>query len=231
MDVIRRKMQNGWRDNTRQYTDPIGMTGRRPVEAEFAATVQDLHSKFDLQSGSIRSILDVGCNNGYLLKCLNTSIPLQTGVDFCLESLRSGKTVYPQLSTAQAEITMLPFRSRMFDRVLCYNMYHYLPDIETGLNAADELFRILALNGELLIGDIYTAEHKHLIPQADRDHWNAPDRPFLHRMENWLFMPIEQLRQRFLDQGGTVKIWPQNKDVRCPGYRYDLWVRKEGTNI
>jgi len=229
MDVIRRKMQNGWRDNTRHYTDPIGMTGRRPVEAEFAATVQDLNDKFDLQSESIRSLLDVGCNNGYLLKKLNSSIPVQAGVDFCLEPLQSAKKVYPRLGTAQADITMLPFRSRMFDRVLCYNMYHYLPDIETGLDAADELFRILTVNGELLIGDIYTAEHRHLIPRTDRDHWNAPDRPFLHRMENWLFMPIEQLKQRFLDKGCRVKMLSQNRDVRCPGYRYDLWVRKEGT--
>lgn len=219
-----RRLRQGWRENTLRYPDPIGMTGRRPVEDEFRAAVDDLTSKLDM--GSARSILDVGCSNGYLLKRLECRVPVQIGVDFCLEPLLAARIEHPPLKTALANATALPFPDACFDLVLCYNMYHYLPDTDTGLAVARELFRVLCGGGELLIGDIFTAEHRHLIPEADRVRWNAPDRPYLHRMENWMFMPVMDLKALFESYGAGVDILPQASSVRCPGYRYDVRVRK-----
>lgn len=219
-------MQKEWTENTIRYNDPVGMTGRRPDMPEFGAVIRDLKSKIDLSSESLTSILDVGCNNGYLMKNLSPKMCFLVGVDFCLEPMKHGKSLFPSMHFIQAQITNLPFVGQSFDRILCYNMYHYLPDVETGLRAAKELFRVLNKPGQLLIGDIFTSEHKHLIPESDIRQWNDPSRPFMHQMKNWLFMPIEVLKKSLVDLGAQVNILPQTGPLRCQGYRFDLLIEK-----
>jgi len=226
MDPHRKKMQTEWVDNTERYQDRIGMTGRRPVPDEFDATVVDLREKFDLQDPLIRSILDVGCNNGYLLKRLSHASSFRVGIDFCYEPLTFAAKENPDIFFMQAEISQLPFQQESFDRVLCYNMYHYLPSPEAGFEAAFEIYRVLKNGGQMLIGDVFTAEHRHLIPDEDKKRWNDLSRPFLHRMENWMFMPIYQLQAALEAIGADVLTIPQSGKIRCPGYRYDLLARK-----
>ncbi len=226
MNAHTKKMQKAWLENSLTYRNPIGMTGRRPVQAEFEATVSDLKHKFRMEEHSAGSILDVGCNNGYLLEKIAPPRAHKIGIDFCLEPLLFGKKMSDDIFFIQAEISELPFPDKSFDQVLCYNMYHYLPDPEAGLRAASELYRVLNSPGQLLIGDIFALEYKHLIPEEDIKNWQDPSRPFLHKFDNWMFMPIELLKKFFIDNGGEVEILPQANDVRCRGYRFDVLVRK-----
>ncbi len=223
-----KKMQMEWYQNSIRYTSVIGMTGRRPIQEEFQAVVDDLTSKFSIDEKGTHSILDVGCNNGHLLHQLAHSVPFKAGVDFCLQTLRKGKEIYPDICFVNGEITQLPFIENLFDRVLCYNMYHYLPSAEYGIKAASELYRVLKPNGEMLIGDLFTMEQKGLIPESDKKKWNSPDRPFMHRMENWMFMPIHMLNDHMMDLGAETRILHQNGPLRCSGYRLDFWARKKG---
>jgi ubiquinone/menaquinone biosynthesis C-methylase UbiE len=227
MNSKRKKMKVSWEENVLKYPNRIGMTGRRPEEDEFEAIVKDLKSKFNLKATPCGSILDVGCNNGYLLQCLDPMMPVKVGFDFCFSALKAGQNRYKDIKFVQGEISELPFPSNHFERVLCYNMYHYLPSVEAGFIAADELFRVLKHEGQLLIGDIFTEEHRHLIPREDQVKWNSPSRPFLHRMENWMFLPIERLKKYLEAQGAEVNILAQYGDIRCPGYRFDLLVIKK----
>ena len=219
-------MKKAWSENARKYVDCIGSTGRRPVEEEFQATIADLKLKFDLQSSQIETVLDIGCNNGFLMKCLEPNYKIIVGSDFIIEPMLRGKRIFPQMQFIQSDIMNLPFKNDYFDRVLCYNMYHYLPSPEAGIAAARELFRVLKKSGLLMIGDLFTAEHQHLIPKEDFERWNDQLRPYLHRIENWMFMPIEELKKLFLSLKAEVQIVPQNLNVRCPGYRYDIIARK-----
>ncbi len=226
MDEIRRKMRKEWVDNTRLYTTPIGMTGRRPVDSEFQATVEDVRKKFNVQDPSVKAILDVGCNNGLLLKSLESPAPLQVGLDFCMSPMCTGREMHDDIQFVQGEITALPFPSGRFHRVLCYNMFHYLSSPAVGLDAIRELYRVLTPGGEMLVGDLFTAEHRHLIPEADQIRWNSPDRPFMHRMENWMFMPVTDIEDYLVSREAKVWIIPQTGDIRCPGYRFDIRVQK-----
>ncbi len=225
MDSHTHKMKRSWENNSELYTTCIGITGRRPVASEFTAVVDDLEKKFDVKSKNFDRILDVGCSNGYLMKTLQPKAKSIVGVDYCLKPLLRGKTVFPDMSSVQGEIKNLPFRKGTFDRILCYNMFHYLPSIAIGLQVTSELYQLLKTGGELVIGDIFTLEHKHLIPQSDRDKWSNPERPFMHRFENWLFMPIEKMKSTLELSGAQVKIFNQAGDIRCPGYRFDLWAK------
>ncbi len=227
MNSHRKIMQEEWKDNTHRYTDPIGMTGRRPDQKEFSATVEDIRSKFDLSNCPHNRILDVGCNNGYLLSRLNPNAKHLIAIDFCLTPLRSGKAKFEAIDFIQGDISNLPFKKDSFDRVLCYNMFHYLPTQKHARDATTELFRVLAPRGILLIGDIFVEECKHLIPIDDIKRWDDPERPFMHRISNWLFVSLKDLQHHLLTLGAeTVEIHGQKQDVRCSGYRFDLIVKK-----
>lgn len=227
MNLHRKTMQKEWTKNTQMYRNCIGMTGRRPNEDEFFEVVKDILSKFDLHSPGIKRLLDVGCNNGYLLNCLKPNAEQLVGIDFCIDSLYEAKKLIPELNTLHGEITKLPFRDNTFDRVLCYNMFHYLPSSEAALNAANTLYRVLSPGGFLLIGDLFTEECKQLIPESLIEHWNSPFRPFMHRPENWLFVSLESLTMFFRQMKATqVLVYEQKGDIRCAGFRRDLVVQK-----
>jgi len=220
-------MRKEWNHNTRTYRDPIGMTGRRPDAKEFRETLRDVASKFAVSDPAVESILDVGCNNGYLMKCLNSKAALRVGIDFCLPPLLEGRRLHPGMMFVQGEITHLPVPDKLFDRVLCYNMFHYLQSQDAGLAAGRELYRVLKPGGRLLIGDLFTAEHRDLIPAEDRERWDSPERPYMHRISNWMFISINALRAMFESLNPrNIDVVPQHGDIRCPGYRYDIVVDK-----
>jgi len=222
-----KKMRAQWDENTTRYRDPIGMTGRRPVESEFRETVKDVVSKIRLDDPMVHSILDVGCNNGYLLKCLNVHTHFKLGIDFSMPPLQEGRSLHPDMYFVQGEVSRLPVPDNSFDRVVCYNMFHYLPSQESGLSAAVELFRVVRTGGRLLIGDLFTQEHKHLIPEADLKRWDSPERPFMHRIRNWMFISLRALETLFHSLNAEkVCVIPQKGGIRCPGYRYDIIIDK-----
>jgi SAM-dependent methyltransferase len=227
MDAYRKIMQKEWTNNSRKYRSSIGMTGRKPNEKEFSAVVKDISSKFDLHSSTINRLLDVGCNNAYLLNCLNPQARDLFGIDFCSESLHEARKLMPNLNVLHAEICKLPFIENSFDRVLCYNMFHYLPSQNVALEAASELFRVLSPGGAMLIGDLFVEECKNRIPQSLMDYWNSHDRPFMHRPENWFFVSLEALTTFFHNKKASdVRVYEQAGEIRCSGFRRDLVVFK-----
>ncbi len=227
MNSHRKIMQEEWKDNTHRYTDPIGMTGRRPDQKEFSATVEDVLSKFDYSGSPNDRVLDVGCNNGYLLSRLNTNAKRLVGIDFCRPPLLAGKAVFNAIDFVQGEVSSLPFKDNSFERVLCYSVFHYLPSQRHAREAATELFRVLAPKGILLIGDLLAEEYKHRIPKEDLERWDDPERPFMHRVSNWLFVSLKNLQHHLLTLGAeTVEIHGQKQDARCSGHRFDLIVKK-----
>jgi ubiquinone/menaquinone biosynthesis C-methylase UbiE len=227
MDSHSKLMQQEWADNSIRYRDPIGMTGRRPEKSEFNAMINDIHEKFDLRSVFFKQMLDIGCNNGYLIKELNPNAKEIVGVDFCRASLLEGKRLFSKAFFLQAEINNLPFTNNQFERVLCYSLFHYLPSEEAGHLAAKELLRVLAKNGKALIGDIFAKEFKHLIPRDEFLRWDSPNRPFMHRISNWQFSSLNLLETLLNSLNiRKVEIFPQNKEMRCANFRFDILLSK-----
>jgi len=227
MNTHRKKMQKEWEINTKLYQDPIGMTGRRPVKTEFQEMVQDVSDKFALNSPEIHHILDAGCSNGFLLKQMNPDVDMVVGLDFCMAPLLEGSKQSSGIRFVQGEITCLPFSDNQFDRVICYSLFHYLPSLEVVFNASSELFRVLSKSGRLLIGDLLSADHRHLIPKSDLLRWNSKERSFMHRLENWTFVHLKPLEKHFLSSGATLaEIKPQIRSLRENNYRFDLIVEK-----
>ncbi len=226
MDPKLKHMQQSWAENSTRYTDPIGITGRRPDETEFQITVNDVARKLDLSAHEITSILDVGCNNGYLLHRLNANAIYEIGVDFCFIPLTHARSTYPDALFCQAEAQHLPFPSDFFDRVLCYNMLHYLPSVESALDVCRECWRVLKRGGCMIVGDLFPREFQERIPEEKRQHWTNPARPFMHRMDNWLFIPVHDLITLFESLGASTKIMRQPEELPGFEYRLDVVVEK-----
>jgi len=110
------------------------------TDAEYTktyATVMPLFTRdTDMTAGTVsaiestvlgKTILEVGCGNGYLAKRLSKKYPV-TGVDIALSSsLQSMKNLRFQM----ADVSKLPFPDRSFDTVVCAHTLEHVVDIIT----------------------------------------------------------------------------------------------------
>lgn len=105
-------------------------------------------------------VLDVGCDSAMISRLVAPHTKRFGGVDFITAMLQDAAGL--DVSTADghpawfaaADACQLPFRSRTFTKVYCSAMLHTLPTHEHGLRAIDELIRVTASNGLLLLSSV-----------------------------------------------------------------------------
>jgi ubiquinone/menaquinone biosynthesis C-methylase UbiE len=101
-------------------------------------------------------VLDVGCGNGALLTSLQGRIASGVGVDSSdkmIERARARGRAHPKLAFETIEGPCLPFPDRSFDVIVSLLSFRYL-DWDPMMN---EMRRVLAPNGKILIVDMVTA--------------------------------------------------------------------------
>ncbi len=83
----------------------------------------------------IRTLLDAGCAEGFVLKQLSQNSPhlMVQGVDVDEAALGRARNFHPTLSFKVADIYRLPFRSDSFDLVLCNQVLEHLADPQQAL--------------------------------------------------------------------------------------------------
>ncbi len=90
---------------------------------------------------SVRSILDVGCGEGFTLNRLqqeNIGEKLE-GVDFLKTAIQLGEKQYPQLTLKEGSIYDLQYKNNSFDLVFCTEVLEHLEDPQKALK---ELVRV-----------------------------------------------------------------------------------------
>jgi len=107
--------------------------------------------EFPLQAGD--RILDAGAGTGVLTRLLHRFglaglflVPM----DISEQMLAKGKRLSPfDLNHATcADLSFAPFRSELFDKVICYSVF---PHLRHPVKVAQELFRLLKPSGRLLV--------------------------------------------------------------------------------
>jgi SAM-dependent methyltransferase len=105
-------------------------------------------------------VLDVGCDSAMISRLVAPHAKRFGGVDFITAMLKDAASL--DVSTADghpawfaaADACQLPFRPRTFTKVYCSAMLHTLSTHEHGLRAIDELIRVTASNGSVLLSSV-----------------------------------------------------------------------------
>lgn len=95
--------------------------------------------------------LEVGCATGRTLSTMPTSNPV-VGIDLSREELLIARQRFGwRADLVQASATHLPFRDGAFDQILCAGVMLHLPDQETRELAVEEMGRVVARPGRVVI--------------------------------------------------------------------------------
>ncbi|MGB9724470.1 MAG: class I SAM-dependent methyltransferase [Chloroflexia bacterium] len=108
--------------NLQKYRNPNPL--QRYLLRRFLARVQALVGP--LQN---RSVLDVGCAEGFVLRALQQKMPHSgplVGIDVDGAALRRGREWHPGISFCQGNALALPFPDHSFDLVLCLEVLEHL---------------------------------------------------------------------------------------------------------
>lgn len=92
-----------------------------------------------------RSILDVGCGEGFILENLrkNNIGKELVGIDFSESAIQIGKKMHPNLDLKPGTIYHIPFKDKSFDLVICSEVLEHLNHPE---KAMEELERVTRNN-------------------------------------------------------------------------------------
>ncbi len=101
-------------------------------------------------SGVNGKVLDIGCADGNLTSKICAFLPDSkiTGVDMYKKSIQYAKRKNPKVNFLIADARKLPFKSRLFDAVICAEVLEHIPD---NIKAVHEINRCLKDNGRLIV--------------------------------------------------------------------------------
>jgi SAM-dependent methyltransferase len=131
-----------------------------------ALTDESLRSAADFIGKTLRidaerdSVLDVGCDSALVSQFVAPFAKRFNGIDFITGMLKHGASLNVKSSDghparfAAADACRLPFRSHSFTKVYSSAMLHTLPTLEHGLEAVDEMIRVTAPRGTVLLSSV-----------------------------------------------------------------------------
>lgn len=103
-----------------------------------------------IKGRKFKRILDVGSASGRMANEISKIFPEAkiTGVDAYKRAIDYGNRVYPHIQFKVADAHKLPFKSGIFDLIICYEVIEHLVD---PLTALKEMKRVLSKDGRLIV--------------------------------------------------------------------------------
>jgi len=102
-----------------------------------------------------RSILEVGCSNGWRLHALANCLSAKCfGIDPSEKAIQEGRVLYNELSLLQSTADEIPYEDNKFDLVI-FGFCLYLCDRKDLFKIAYEVDRVLINDGKLIILDFH----------------------------------------------------------------------------
>ncbi len=169
-----------------------------------------------------KRLLDAGCGTGRRLHGADASFA--TGIDASFEMLRSGKAE----RVAAADLLALPFAPASFDVVWCRLVLGHLPRLQDGY---DELARVCAPDGELLVSDFHAAAAAAGHKRSFRDSGGVV-REIEHHVYDRAAHVSAAVRSGFaLLHAGDGTIGPSVEHLYTRAGRHDSYLRDIGLPV
>jgi ubiquinone/menaquinone biosynthesis C-methylase UbiE len=115
------------------------------LKREIAGLESLLHP---ILNSSFKNVADVGSGRGHSLRLLPRRSHLKVAIDNCAKMVNFSKEEYKHVSFLESDACYLPFKSDIFDLLLCIGLLEYIRDVDIFLH---QCFCVLKPNGYLLI--------------------------------------------------------------------------------
>ena len=89
-----------------------------------------------------------------LLGPLSAHVRKIVGVDYAPSMVKRCKELFPQADVITAEVRNLPFQKDTFDKIVCFSVFQYFPDLEYAKETLVEFIRVCKPGGRVFIGDV-----------------------------------------------------------------------------
>lgn len=98
-----------------------------------------------------KSVLDVGCGTGRLIRSLKDAGAIVTGADISDQMVKIAEKKFPDIEVVSADIGNLPFEDNSFDVVVAAFVIVHLKSLK---KAFDEVYRVLKNGGIFILTNI-----------------------------------------------------------------------------
>jgi malonyl-CoA O-methyltransferase len=173
-------------------------------------------------SPSGKRLLDAGCGTGRRLSGIGASFA--AGIDASFEMLKAGQAE----GVATADVRALPFAAGSFNLIWCRLVLGHLRPLQS---AYDELARVCAFGGELLVSDFHAAAARAGHTRSFRDANGA-----VHEIEHHIYdcaMHVDAAAQSgfTLSHMREGAIGPSVEHFYTRAGRHDLYLRDLGLPV
>ena len=236
MDNGARKCRKSWEEWGKGHLDLYTSVHRSSDPAQLATGARDVIKKLSLAPGG--KLLDVGCGSGvFLSEILKLRKLKAVGVDISEVHIALAKNTFPDVEFFVASMEELPFKPESFDNVLSYGVFLYAVDWEKVLT---EFLRVCKSGGRILIGDVPSARHKHMLyldsvagllstmfdikRLKEKMEYLKDGAPF-----RWLDLDAVKRAVERLGHGCEVLAQPRHRQFESItyNYRFDILIHKE----
>lgn len=139
-----------WERHPKQFFGTRNLVNMRPSKYSYQKAVSDINKHLGFQKED--TVLDVGCGTGEMLAQIAPKVKTIFGVDQSASIIQVLKSRY-DFSASIFPAHKLPFPENTFTKVICMGVIQHITpeDFEPSLK---EMYRVLAVGGKLLIGDV-----------------------------------------------------------------------------
>ncbi|MBP7652676.1 class I SAM-dependent methyltransferase [Candidatus Dependentiae bacterium] len=145
-----------WNNRSKTETSDVSASGYtqsgNTVTPEIICSMQEDISK-KLEISAADKMLEVGCGAGMHVKVFKPKVKQIIGIDLAFGMTNRAKSECG-INTVNSGSVTLPFKNSIFDKLLCYSVFHYFCDYDYALNVVKEFLRVVKPGGIILIGDI-----------------------------------------------------------------------------
>ena len=144
---------------------------KRNEKALGKAKFEPVSYLLDLYSLRPKSIIDIGCSDGWRLERLRKKYGAHcVGVDASKLAIRNGQKKYPKLDLKKSSVSDIHIKDSKFDLAIIIFVFHWISR-ETLMQSLSEIDRMIKPGGYLIIGDFApdapTKNKYHHLPKDD----------------------------------------------------------------